>query len=298
MFTGIDELILSSQNVDQNIKSALEIAKLDLVDAVENRGRDVQLGLEQMWSRIDLTQKESLAKYDNALDSICSRLDTLATHADEYDKSERILKSLDYPDIHAREGRLKDADPGTFRWIFRKPVPFAGWLRAGKGVFLVCGKAGSGKSTLMRYIAERRRTRQLLERWAGSDNLVIASFFFWNSGSMLQKSQRGLLQSLLFQLLKQCPQMIPYATPDRWAADRASLSLPKPWTSTELLAAIRRTVQQQSVPARFCFFIDGLDEFEGSPVDLIQSLESLQQSAFVKLCVSSRPRTAFVEEYG
>jgi hypothetical protein len=298
LFTGLDQLIISSQSGDRNIKSALDNAKLDLIDVIESQRRDLQLGFEQMWLETDRAHKTSLAKYDSALDAICSRLDILATHADEYDRSERILKSLNHPDIHARESRMKDADPDTFRWIFRKTVPFKSWLTAGKGVFLVCGKAGSGKSTLMRYIAESRHTRRLLKEWAGSNTLIVASFFFWNSGSMLQKSQQGLLQSLLFQLLKQCPQMIPYAAPDRWAAERASLSLPKPWTSTELSASIVRALQQQSAQTRFCFFIDGLDEFEGSPADLIQSLDGLQRSAFAKICVSSRPRTAFVEEYG
>jgi hypothetical protein len=55
--------------------------------------------------------------------------------------------------------------------------------------------------------------RQEPEHWAGDKKLVLAYFFFWSSGDRLQMSLEGLYQSLLFETLKQCPELIPKIFP-------------------------------------------------------------------------------------
>jgi ABC-type transport system involved in cytochrome c biogenesis ATPase subunit len=90
---------------------------------------------------------------------------------------------------------------GTFSWILSPRTPFLQWITEIPGVFFIYGKAGSGKSTLMRYIAESPETGELLKVWAGSNHLITAKHFFWSSGTPLQKSHESLLQSLLFQIL-------------------------------------------------------------------------------------------------
>ncbi|CAJ2499791.1 Uu.00g026440.m01.CDS01 [Anthostomella pinea] len=52
---------------------------------------------------------------------------------------------------------------------------------------LVQDKAGSDKSTLMRFVAHHPTTRSALASWTGSHELVIASHFFWNFGYPAQK---------------------------------------------------------------------------------------------------------------
>jgi hypothetical protein len=43
-----------------------------------------------------------------------------------------------------------------------------------------------------------------------------------------------------------------------------------------------------------CLFIDGLDEFEGTPEVLVALVKALtQQSPFLKICVASRPWVTF-----
>lgn len=69
-------------------------------------------------------------------------------------------------------------------------------------MYWVCGKAGSGKSTFMKHMYDERKTRQFLSVWAGNHRLCVATFFFWNSGTREQKSQRQkLATSLLHYLL-------------------------------------------------------------------------------------------------
>ncbi len=92
----------------------------------------------------------------------------------------------------------------TFQCIFSEPIVsdkpwdnFVQWLRGGSERYRINEKAGSGKSTLEKYISSHHETRGALTSWAGDQELITASFFFWNTGTTLQKSQMGLLRSLL-----------------------------------------------------------------------------------------------------
>jgi hypothetical protein len=49
---------------------------------------------------------------------------------------------------------------------------------------------------------------------------------------------------------------------------------------------------------RFCFFVDGLDEYDGEHLDIINVLRRFVSSPSFKLCVSSRPWNVFVEAFG
>jgi hypothetical protein len=48
-------------------------------------------------------------------------------------------------------------------------------------------------------------------------------------------------------------------------------------------------INQASERIKFCFFIDGLDEYEGGHADIAEYLSQMSKRAFVKLCISSRP---------
>jgi hypothetical protein len=66
----------------------------------------------------------------------------------------------------------------------------------------------------MRYLYDHERTRELLTTWSGSKPLDIAAYFFWNSGTSEQKSQIGLLRSLLHEILSVHRDLIPDAFPN------------------------------------------------------------------------------------
>lgn len=171
----------------------------------------------------------------------------------------------------------------------------AGWLRnceSDSQVFWVSGHTGSGKSTLMKYIAENPATSRLLTQWAQSKSkLTVANFYFWMQGHPMERSQQGLLQSLLFQILRQNIDLIPLVYPDR--GDVIS-----PWTLSELTAAYDRLLTCDLKDRHcFCFFIDGLDEYDGEEEDIFRIITKLAQIPNVKLCISSRPWNAFTEAF-
>ena len=140
------------------------------------------------------------------------------------DVCREICQSLQYPAMTHRYEDVHEAYPETFEWAFHDPteaqLPWSNlshWLKQGDGVYWVNGKAGSGKSTLMKHLYDDKRTRRYLATWTGNLRLCLATFFFWNSGSREQKSQPGLLRALLFQLFIQNLDLIPIVLPDLWA---------------------------------------------------------------------------------
>jgi len=141
----------------------------------------------------------------------------------------------------------------------------------------------------MKYICNHERTLRALRTWAQPEKLVTANYFFWNAGLPMQKSQKGLLQSLVYQVLRSCPDLIQKIHTDHY--------VPESWSITELSDVLERIAHQTSLPARFCFFIDGLDEYDGHETEIIGVLQKLAGSQSIKLCVSSRPWTAFVRAF-
>lgn len=47
----------------------------------------------------------------------------------------------------------------------------------------------------------------------------------------------------------------------------------------------------------FCFFVDGLDEYDGNHIEIIHVLKRLATSPSIKICVSSRPWNVFLSEF-
>ncbi|KAF3798823.1 hypothetical protein GCG54_00008281 [Colletotrichum gloeosporioides] len=141
------------------------------------------------------------------------------------------------------------------------------------------------------------------EEWAGENHIAIANHFFWISGNSMQKSRQGLLQTLLYKVLKEVPGLIESVCGSRWR--NSSHGFIEPWDEAELSQALYMLTSTTRLPVSFCFFIDGLDEYtagakkyHGTFEDLFQILYKLASIPCVKICVSSRPWTQFTESLG
>ena len=195
-------------------------------------------------------------------------------------KAAALVKWLQWPRQNARKQQIQAPHQGTFEWIFEEPS-FLQWARSDSGVYWIEGKAGSGKSTLMKMLSDHSRTRSLL-RETSRREVVVSSFFFWKPGAAAERSKVELIRSLLCSILEQKPALADVLFPD-WNA-RFGLE------EIELEEAMQAFHRLSNVSGTsFCFFIDGLDECE----DDEGIVELIVETEVAKLCVSSRPWRLF-----
>ncbi|KAH9206139.1 hypothetical protein DL95DRAFT_488419 [Leptodontidium sp. 2 PMI_412] len=200
-----------------------------------------------------------------------------------------FMSKLTFKDISVRENRIDPAFDKTFQWIFQrlqsssKPwSSFVDWLLSPQHVYWITGKAGSGKSTLMKYIIHNQRTQDLLRIWAnnaGGKQLVTVSFYLWNAGSQFQRTQEGLLRSLLYKALEMYRKVASENLLLHWNNIFMSWRTADHWTYTELEQAFHLLLADTD--CNFCLFIDGLDgrpwmifedEFATKPQLILQHL--------------------------
>jgi hypothetical protein len=126
--------------------------------------------------------------------------------------------------------------------------------------------------------------------------VILATHFFWNAGSPLQKSRIGLLRTLLYHVVHESPELGPRLFPE-WFSASGSSATATDFSLSELCQAIRDLESTTAPGVRLCFFIDGLDEFVGEHIDLVELVSDLAKCPYVKICVSSRPWNVFERAY-
>jgi len=237
-----------------------------------------------------------------------------------------LLTKLHYPEMDYRVETVAEAHKSTFRWIFeerqadhgdRSTPHFRQWLESGNQLYWITGKAGSGKSTLMKYICQvpspegmcdmdrvtvEHRCTQYLRQWARGQRLAVASFYFWAAGTKMQTSKEGLYRTLLYQILTCYPDIIDTVFPRRWDCLCLFNEDPLPFHPLELMKGLAQAVSLLTTEreTKLCLFIDGLDEFDGDHDELIRLLADMTRSCggeHLKLCLASRPWIVFEEAF-
>ena len=226
-----------------------------------------------------------------------------------------IIASLKFPGMDDRYEAVVEAHAQTFSWIFsvdksssQRWDSFTSWLESGEHLYWIKGKAASGKSTLMRYIYCQKATHNHLKAWAEYRQLIIPKFYFWSLGLPIQKSQRGLFRSLLYQIFHADPDLVDKVLP-QLVHDTASLRFSileklefrntlREWTLKELTHVFWTLVNRDDLSVRYCFFVDGLDEFDGDFLELGAFLRAISSRPNAKVCISSRPLQDFEQQFG
>ena len=144
----------------------------------------------------------------------------------------------------------------------------------------------------MRFLYKDKRTQEALNIWSDTKDIIMPAFYFWSAGNLMQKSLQGLLQSLLWQILRELPDIVDLPMLSR------DLNLIGSWTERRLQTILSQVLDQVQSSYRICFFIDGLDEFDEDDDDLITFVQKLLLKTGVKVCSSSRPHKAFVDAFG
>lgn len=141
----------------------------------------------------------------------------------------------------------------------------------------------------MRYLIDARETRENLRN--RQDNYKILHFFFdYRAGSSMANNEHGLIKWFITQLCD-CFEKVELEMARqnaRQSIHDASLN-----RLLNLLYGILETL-----PARICAFIDGLDEYMGDFAELAQTLIKIQSRTLIKMCLASRPESAFQRLFG
>ncbi|KAI1811645.1 hypothetical protein GGS20DRAFT_91208 [Poronia punctata] len=235
--------------------------------------------------------------------------------------AEMISDSLVFETISHREDTVPIAYSDTFRWALERPkhapngsplwADLCEWaIDPSSSIYWVYGKAGAGKSTLVKFLSQDTRLKESLQQWAGSSNLVLASYYSWNAGGTLQKSHKDLLQAILHRCLKMLPQLVPKLFPNRWALAQLFSPDSRPafpdWQLWELLAGFRTLLsladdglQEAGLLFKVGLIIDGLDEFsdEEDHGILVELLQEAATHKNVKILASSRPWNVFRDAF-
>ncbi|KAK4067228.1 uncharacterized protein Triagg1_7671 [Trichoderma aggressivum f. europaeum] len=222
------------------------------------------------------------------------------------DCSKVLLDALHFRGIYQRQEEISPVHAKTFNWILEPKKPGADdglleWLSQDSGCFWVSGKAGSGKSSLLKYVLGEKRFHDAVQTWAcsrGDAQLSLGTFYFWYAGTPLQKSHIGLLRGLLFQILTARPGLDLRLFPDvcrEILTDqiRGALDL----SGVELKLAFSRLVDVIPADMRICFVVDGLDEYAGDLNELCDLFNQATQSSSIKILLSSRPIPVCCERF-
>lgn len=263
--------------------------------------------LSDIRAKIESANREQQSLTADEVRNVEKQFSQMSLSESDIAKEQIIIKSLAFDCMPIRHEAIQEAHRQTFRWALDTQGHSAGaqcnmpqtkslatWLRDGSDVFWVCGKPGSGKSTLMKFISQEPRTIELLSQWASPRTAVVVRHYFWSGGTTMQRSLYGLLRTLLYEIVRQCPRIIPAICPNQWS-DTDSLN----WTVSTLRTCFKNFINCcGKTNLNFCFFIDGLDEHDGDHLELCKLLSGLTKSANVKVCVSSRPWNVFDEAFG
>lgn len=185
-----------------------------------------------------------------------------------------ILKNLYFERMTSRKDQIMNASSESCSWIFS--TDFAAWLAGDGHMFWLAGKPGSGKSTLMKYLARCSELEQLLPEHE-SGWVTTAFFFDFRLASRVGNSIEGLLRSILHQIVTTVDDKVFAGILPR-LTDNISLD--------NLTDAFEQTFDLAR--QKFLILIDGLDEFDGNMRQLLKVLLGLRKHSNVKLCVASR----------
>lgn len=214
---------------------------------------------------------------------------------------DRFLGSLRFSDINLRANQIVDAHRKTFEWALNDPpyplqpstvsTNVATWLVSSEPMFWVAGKPGSGKSTLMKFLSSHKKTFNLLKHRFHNRNVLILRHFFWLHGSEMQRTMKGCLCTLVYQMLHNDDRLV-LAKLQENSSLREKHNI-HDWSESELQGLLFGLLSSEG--RAFGIFLDGLDEYDmrSDMRMLIDFVCKTSQMERVKLCGSSRQENVF-----
>ena len=212
------------------------------------------------------------------------------------DNLKALLESLRPYCRNPRRSESLENHKESFQWIWNTEGPepgFVDWLRSDDRVFWIQGKPGSGKSTLMKYLIENQRTKELVSK--DSTPTFLISYFFYELGVPQEKAFVSLLHAFVYQLLKKLHDISKTASSMliQILEPHMTQTREQPWAQKVLQEALQRIVSESPINAGLVLFVDGFDECDGNHANQLDFLKDLVESSkgsklSIKMCIASR----------
>lgn len=194
-------------------------------------------------------------------------------------KRRTFVNSLEFAQMNNQFNSVAEPTPNTCIWV-TKTTEFQTWLYEAEspfhsGLFCIFGKPGSGKSVLMKSAFTQIRSDM--------PDVINTCLFFNNKDPDLSISHIGMYRSLLWQLLRQIPDLQDVLD---FVSDIDSL-----FDAGFLQQLLRRAFTRLRRNRIFCW-IDGIDACEQvhSVLDFLNDVceRATFTGSWLRICVSSR----------
>jgi NACHT domain len=269
-------------------------------DAISLHVESVKKDLSSKGRDLNDTKTDRQSPAKEVVSSTHSESVTTLANASQQTLQRDLARSLYFGDIGARKSQIYTDSSEVNSWIWSNDHPgqnFPDWLSGPQNLYWIQGKAGSGKSTLVKYITQHENLERCLSEVDNGRSWKVVSFYFdFRARRGLANNFEGLLRSLLLQLIRQAPDLATEITP--FGMDELDVDFCLRWNVAALRPALRATLSTKS---NICIFVDGLDEYEGNYLDLVdffKEVEEIGQSSrnpSIKLCLASRPEPLLLE---
>jgi hypothetical protein len=320
----VGNLICNFMVIHQQGTITTDLKQLRRDVALMNTNTTDLSGLLEEFTRVFKTVEQNILQKDASNTLASSRpskmdaeLPRIVSRWFDIRADQHVLRQLRFYAIDDRSSEISVPIAKTYQWILEdsrtdigldqphngQRASFAEWLASEDSMYWITGKPGSGKSTMMKYLSTSQRTVDLSRAWTDGHQVSVASFFFWNSTKeRLQKSETGLLRALLYQLLAKWPGWLRVLFPDIWDSLREGQQVSHAdldtffSSSSRLRGALQRLMTRlKNEKTKLIFFIDGLDEYEGKPSDIVNLITGLStyHGPALKICLASRPWIEF-----
>ncbi|EXJ54137.1 hypothetical protein A1O7_09474 [Cladophialophora yegresii CBS 114405] len=275
---------LNGRKVVEDISSCLGDASLELTQHIA----DDHMGMCRFNSFHDAEYQKVVAAINRILPEH-NGLSVPTRTAFNNAERQAYINSLRFDQIDARHASIKSAHSKTGKWLLKKSE-YLDWLAPERqdehnGFLWIKGKAGSGKSTMLKYILSHINKTIL--------GTPVISFFFNARGHIMERSTIGMYRSLLLQLFEHVPEL-----------QSALDVLPRPplsatgefegeWQLETLVGIFQDAVRAIGERGLICI-VDALDECHEDDVRrMVACFENLGKEASesglqVRICFSSR----------
>jgi hypothetical protein len=209
-----------------------------------------------------------------------------ASRVPEPTANETALESLMFEEMDARYLTLNASlTPSSCHWLLareeHKRWQDDGSISEHHGFPWIKGKAGAGKSTLMKFAfnnAEKTRC----------EHQIVVSFFFHARGAPIEKSLSGMYRALLYQILTKVPRLRSLLCKNQMLSAQS-----QNW-SLGVLRSISQDVVENLAMERLVCYVDALDECSEDDVEeMVSFFEDLGEFSVsngtnFRVCFASR----------